>query len=64
MSNLQKFLHELFCFISDKLHIQGRSYFLTCVWCFMTWKWGFLLFFYARNYRREINKMETIQVFD
>lgn len=30
----------------------GRGYYLACVWCFMTWKWGFMLFFFARQYRQ------------
>ncbi|XP_013394203.1 heme transporter hrg1-B-like [Lingula anatina] len=30
----------------------GENYYLTCVWCFMTWKWGFALFYYSRSYRR------------
>ncbi|KAK6180874.1 hypothetical protein SNE40_008849 [Patella caerulea] len=34
------------------LVIIGPGYYLTCVWCFMTWKWGFFLLIYARKYKR------------
>lgn len=30
----------------------GRGYYLSCVWCLMTWKWAFFLFYCARIYRR------------
>ncbi|KAL3836190.1 hypothetical protein ACJMK2_021632 [Sinanodonta woodiana] len=36
----------------QKLIIEGEGYYLTCVWCFMTWKWGFFLFYFSRIYRR------------
>lgn len=50
--------------LSDKLVVENRSFFLTCVWCFMTWKWGFLLFFYSRKYRRELTKQDSIRILD
>ncbi|XP_060070136.1 heme transporter hrg1-B-like [Ylistrum balloti] len=34
------------------LQIHDDGYYLTLVWCFMTWKWGFSLFFYSRSYKR------------
>ncbi|XP_022313441.2 heme transporter hrg1-B-like isoform X1 [Crassostrea virginica] len=34
------------------LIIEGPGYYLTCVWCFMTWKWGFLLLYLSRSYKR------------
>ncbi|ESO86790.1 hypothetical protein LOTGIDRAFT_235195 [Lottia gigantea] len=34
------------------LVVYGEGYFLTCVWCAMTWKWGFFLLIYARMYKR------------
>ncbi|KAK3104769.1 hypothetical protein FSP39_009773 [Pinctada imbricata] len=34
------------------LIIEGNGYYLTCVWCFMTWKWGFLLLMSARRYKK------------
>jgi len=49
---------------TDKLVVENRSFFLTCVWCFMTWKWGFLLFFYSRKYRRELTKQDSIRILD
>ncbi|XP_067945856.1 heme transporter hrg1-A-like [Watersipora subatra] len=42
----------------DGFHVYGRNYFLTCVWCFMSWKWGFLLFLYCRRYRKELTMEE------
>jgi len=30
----------------------GQAYYVSSVWAAMTWKWSFLLFLYARNYRR------------
>nr|KAG5710550.1 hypothetical protein BaRGS_013196 [Batillaria attramentaria] len=42
--------------ISQKqgLVIYGNGYYLTTVWCFMTWKWGFQLFFFSRDYWRRL----------
>lgn len=39
-----------FPFVELKAYDDG--YYLTCVWCAMTWKWGFLLFYYSRQYFR------------
>lgn len=36
------------------LQIYDDGYYLTLVWCFMTWKWGFSLFYYSRTYRRSL----------
>jgi len=30
----------------------GKGFYVTAVWCFMTWKWGFALFYYGRQYQR------------
>ena len=30
------------------------AFYVTSVWCAMTWKWAFLLFIYARKYFKEI----------
>ncbi|KAH3878131.1 heme transporter hrg1-A-like [Dreissena polymorpha] len=38
------------------LVIYGEGYYLACVWCFMTWKWAFLLFLYSRQYWRAYSK--------
>ncbi|KAL4228806.1 hypothetical protein ACF0H5_011846 [Mactra antiquata] len=37
------------------LIIYGNGFYLTCVWCFMVWKWGFLLFYFSRKYWRRLN---------
>ncbi|XP_069109120.1 heme transporter hrg1-B-like [Argopecten irradians] len=42
------------------LQIYGRGYYLTLVWCFMTWKWGFILFLSARRYRNQFYEVYTI----
>ncbi|XP_048730892.1 heme transporter hrg1-B-like isoform X2 [Ostrea edulis] len=34
------------------LIIEGPGYYLTCVWCFMTWKWGFYVLYFSRSYKR------------
>lgn len=34
------------------LIIEGPGFYLTCVWCFMTWKWGFLMLYFSRSYKR------------
>ncbi|XP_014662429.1 PREDICTED: heme transporter HRG1-like [Priapulus caudatus] len=34
------------------------GYYLTSVWCFMTWKWGFMLFWYSRSYLRILTQSE------
>ncbi|XP_078581120.1 heme transporter HRG1-like [Branchiostoma floridae x Branchiostoma japonicum] len=41
--------------ITNHQALKPDSYYITCVWCFLTWKWGFLLFLYARMYRREFD---------
>jgi len=33
--------------------IYGENYWIALVWAWMTWKWGFGLFWYARKYKRE-----------
>ncbi|XP_064614273.1 heme transporter hrg1-A-like [Liolophura sinensis] len=38
----------------------GNGFYLTCVWCFMTWKWGFSLFYYSRSYKQEFSDVYTI----
>ncbi|KAL8575666.1 hypothetical protein ACOMHN_055855 [Nucella lapillus] len=34
--------------------IYGPGYFIAAVWCFMTLKWGFQLFFFSRTYWRAV----------
>ncbi|KAH9490550.1 hypothetical protein Btru_034084 [Bulinus truncatus] len=34
----------------DGLKVYGTDYYLTCVWCFMTWKWGLALLLYSRSF--------------
>ena len=34
--------------------VYGPGYFIASVWCFMTLKWGFLLFFFSRVYWRSL----------
>ncbi|KAI0215344.1 hypothetical protein LSAT2_032607 [Lamellibrachia satsuma] len=52
------FVAYLVLAISDHqgLVIKGRGYYLACVWCFMTWKWAFLQFYFARRYKRCFEK--------
>ncbi|KAK2145119.1 hypothetical protein LSH36_701g00046 [Paralvinella palmiformis] len=38
--------------LSQGLLVRGPGYYLTSIWCFITWKWGFLLFYSSRYYRR------------
>ncbi|XP_074653333.1 heme transporter hrg1-B-like [Tubulanus polymorphus] len=33
------------------LHPNGHNYYLASIWCFMAWKWAFLLFWFSRRYR-------------
>lgn len=33
--------------------VGGENYWVSLVWGWMTWKWGFGLFWYAREYKRE-----------
>lgn len=51
---LQNFLAVLISVIAgisgDAMY--GRNYWIACVWGFMTWKWGFQLFYFARDYKR------------
>ncbi|XP_046553117.1 heme transporter hrg1-B-like [Haliotis rubra] len=42
------------------LIVWGNGYYLTSVWCFMTWKWGFLLFYFSRSYKRLYGDIYTI----
>lgn len=32
------------------LGVQIHGWFIVTVWGWMTWKWGFLLFWYSKNY--------------
>ncbi|CAL1542585.1 unnamed protein product [Lymnaea stagnalis] len=42
------------------LVVYGEGYYLTCVWCFMTWKWGFALLLYSRSFLRSYAEQEQI----
>ncbi|XP_059143052.1 heme transporter hrg1-A-like [Physella acuta] len=42
------------------LVIYGEGYYLTCVWCFMTWKWGLALLLYSRRYLNSYAERECI----
>lgn len=37
----------------DLSQVSGENYWVSLVWGWMTWKWGFALFWYARQYKRE-----------
>ncbi|OWF39588.1 heme transporter hrg1-B-like [Mizuhopecten yessoensis] len=39
------------------LQIYDDGFYLTLVWCFMTWKWGFSLFYYSRSYKRYLEEL-------
>jgi len=49
-SSQNYFIIFLFFFFPD-LVIGHDGYYLTSVWCFVTWKWGFVLFLYSRLYK-------------
>ncbi len=34
------------------MHDIADSYYIACVWSFMTAKWGWGLFFHSRNYKK------------
>jgi len=36
--------------------VGGENYWVSLVWGWMTWKWGFGLFWFAREYRREFQQ--------
>ncbi|CAG5135751.1 unnamed protein product [Candidula unifasciata] len=36
------------------------GYYLTTVWCFMTWKWGFALLMYSRTFLRSYQEKESL----
>ncbi|KAL5010630.1 hypothetical protein ScPMuIL_012935 [Solemya velum] len=38
----------------------GAGYYLTSVWCFMTLKWGFVLFYFSRSYKQLYYDIYTI----
>jgi len=38
----------------DLNHLRGENYYIALVWAWMTWKWGFALFWFSRKYRLEI----------
>ncbi|KAJ8307096.1 hypothetical protein KUTeg_015180 [Tegillarca granosa] len=38
--------------LKQGLIVHGNGFYLTCVWCFMTWKWGFSVFHFSRTYKR------------
>jgi len=38
--------------------VGGENYWVSLVWGWMTWKWGFGLFWYARQYRKEFESEE------
>ncbi|XP_060070086.1 heme transporter hrg1-B-like [Ylistrum balloti] len=42
------------------LQLYGAGYYLTLVWCFMTWKWGLILLLTARRYRNQFYEVYTI----
>ncbi|GAB1608334.1 heme transporter hrg1-A-like [Argonauta hians] len=47
-------------YFQQGLQIYGDGYFLTAVWCFMTWKWGLLLLYFTRSYRQLLCDVYTI----
>jgi len=42
------------------LVIYGPGYYLTCIWCFMTWKWGFAMLLYSRTFLRTYGDRDRI----
>jgi len=36
--------------------VQVHGWFIVTVWGWMTWKWGFLLFWFSKNYLRGLNQ--------
>jgi len=45
-------LYKYKTFFVTELRANDDGYYLTCIWCFMTWKWGFFLFYFSRQYYR------------
>ncbi|XP_041371623.1 heme transporter HRG1-like [Gigantopelta aegis] len=48
--------------ITQHQHLKayGNGFYLATIWCFMTWKWGFLLFYFSRAYRQLYLDIYTI----
>jgi len=44
----------------DGDEIYGENYWISLVWGWMTWKWGFSLFWFSRKYRRMIENTQLI----
>jgi len=40
--------------------IYGENYWISLVWGWMTWKWGFSLFWFARKYKRILESTQLI----
>jgi len=51
-STSRRLLVKLFVYVCSAVTGYGRAFYVSSVWAAMTWKWSFLLFLYARNYRR------------
>jgi len=49
---LSVYVVKSMCAIFAAVTAYGRAFYVSAVWAAMTWKWSFLLFFYARSYRR------------
>lgn len=39
--------------LSTAEDLHGENYWIALVWAWMTWKWGFALFWFSRMYRKE-----------
>ncbi|VDP15084.1 unnamed protein product [Soboliphyme baturini] len=41
------------------LQVYGENHWLAVVWSFMTWKWSFFTFYYARKYRAAFKRLKN-----
>ncbi|XP_039267886.1 heme transporter hrg1-A-like [Styela clava] len=57
------FITYLVLGIKAGIGVTVGSFYISCVWCFITFKWAFLLLLYSRSYRNEFSDLTALLEF-